>query len=65
LAPNDTYVLRMAAKTYEALGRRDDTLAVLAASPPEVRADLGRWPDLADLHSDSRFQKLLAGTRPN
>ena len=46
--------------TYEALGRREDTLAVLNTSPPAVIADVNRWPDMADLQRDSRFLQLLA-----
>jgi tetratricopeptide (TPR) repeat protein len=56
----DADTLWMAAITYEALGRRNDTLSVLAASPSGVRADVSRWPDVADLHKDSRFLELLA-----
>ena len=58
-SPNDAETLSTAALTYEALGRRNDTLAVLAASPTAIVADLGRWPDVADLHRDPRFLKLL------
>ena len=61
LSPNDHDARRMAVKTYEALGRREDSLAVLSASPPDVRADVGRYPDLADLHRDPRFQAMLVG----
>jgi eukaryotic-like serine/threonine-protein kinase len=50
----------MAVTTYEALGHRDDTLSVLATSPSGVIADISRWPDVADLHKDSRFIQLLA-----
>ncbi|HEV3330519.1 MAG TPA: protein kinase [Bryobacteraceae bacterium] len=60
LSPNDADVLWMAAATYEALGRRDDTLNVLRASPNGVVADVSRWPDMAGLHNDSRFLQLLA-----
>lgn len=60
LSPDDADVHWMAAATYEALGRREDTLAVLSAAPPEVIADVSRWPDMADLHQDSRFLQLLA-----
>jgi Flp pilus assembly protein TadD len=58
--PNDSDTRYMAALTYEALGRRDDTLAVLAASPSGVIEDVSRWPDMADLVKDSRFIQLLA-----
>jgi hypothetical protein len=50
----------MAAKTYEALGLREETLAILAASPALVVQDIGRFPDLADLHRDSRFKAMLS-----
>lgn len=60
LSPNDAETRWMAAITYEALGQRDDTLVVLAGSPPGVLADLSRWPDVADLHVDPRFLQLLA-----
>ena len=60
LSPNDADTRWMAAITYEALGRRNDTLSVLAASPRGVLADVSRWPDVADLHNDSRFLQLLA-----
>jgi serine/threonine protein kinase/tetratricopeptide (TPR) repeat protein len=59
-SPNDADTRWMAAITYEALGRRSDTLNILASSPVGVIADVNRWPDLADLHKDSRFLQLLA-----
>jgi tetratricopeptide (TPR) repeat protein len=59
LSPGDSDVRRMAVKTYEALGERERSLEVLAASPREVLADVSRYPDLADLSSDSRFKKLM------
>jgi len=60
LSPNSADTRWAAAVTYEALGQRDNTLAVLSSSPPGVLADLNRWPDLADLHQDPRFLQLLA-----
>ena len=60
LSPNDADTQWMAVLTYETLQRRDDALAVLATSSSEMLADLNRWPDMADLRKDSRFQKLLA-----
>ncbi|HUA19839.1 MAG TPA: protein kinase [Bryobacteraceae bacterium] len=60
LSPNDADTRWAAAITYEALGQRENTLAVLSASPPGVLADLSRWPDVADLHRDPRFLELLA-----
>lgn len=59
LSPNDASAQGMAVLTYETLSRREDTLAVLAASSNEMLADLNRWPDMADLRKDSRFQELL------
>ncbi len=59
LSPNDADTRWMAALTDEALGRRNETLGVLAASPSELLSDLSRWPDVADLHKDSRFLDLL------
>jgi serine/threonine-protein kinase len=58
-SPSDADTLWMAAVTYEALGRRNETLSVLASSPAGVLADLSRWPDVADLRQDSRFLTLL------
>ena len=59
-SPNDGDTRWMAAITYEALGRRNDTLSILTDSPVGVLADVSRWPDVADLHKDSRFLQLLA-----
>ena len=59
LSPNDAGTRWWAALTYEALGRRDATIALLRASAGELLADLSRWPDLADLHEDSRFKELM------
>ena len=58
--PKDAQTLWVVAVTYEALGKHDDTLKILAQSPDSVLADLSRWPDVADLHKDSHFQQLLA-----
>jgi serine/threonine protein kinase len=58
-SPSDADTLWMAAVTYEALGKRDQTLSVLAGSPAGVLADLSRWPDVADIRRDSRFLELL------
>jgi tetratricopeptide (TPR) repeat protein len=64
LSPNDTDTRWFAAVTYEALGRREDTLNVLKDSPHGVLADLSRWPDVADLRRDPRFIELLAKRQP-
>jgi tetratricopeptide (TPR) repeat protein len=60
LSPDDADSRWAAAVTYEALREREKTLSVLAAASPGVLGDLNRWPDLADLHKDSRFLQLLA-----
>ncbi|HEX4166625.1 MAG TPA: protein kinase [Bryobacteraceae bacterium] len=62
-ASNDAEVLWIAAVTYEALGRRNDTLSILATAPAGVVADLGRWPEMADLQRDPRFLSLMANSR--
>jgi len=59
-SPNDSDTRWLAAVTYEALDQRDDTLSVLADSPPGVLANVSLWPDVAALHQDPRFLKLLA-----
>jgi eukaryotic-like serine/threonine-protein kinase len=58
-APGDSKVLRRAVLTYEALGRRDDALAVLKEPSPELLRELDRHPDLAAFSRDSRFQELV------
>ena len=58
LSPADENVRWMAVLTYEALGLRKETISVLTGTPHEVIADLGRYPDLADLHKDPRFIEL-------
>jgi Flp pilus assembly protein TadD len=63
LSPNDADVRWASATTYEALGRRDDTLAILSACSHEELAIMSRFPDLADLDRDPRFIQLLASTK--
>lgn len=50
----------VAVQTYVALGQQEDAIAVLSESPLQVLADVGRFPDLADLRKNSRFLELLA-----
>jgi hypothetical protein len=59
MSPNDADVHFMAAATYEAMNRREDTLKVLSALPYAELADVRRWPDMADLLQDSRFLQLM------
>jgi eukaryotic-like serine/threonine-protein kinase len=60
LSPEDANARDMAVDVYEALGRREDALAILRNSPDSVLLAAIGWPDLAELHKDSRFQQLLA-----
>jgi tetratricopeptide (TPR) repeat protein len=60
LDPSNLNVRLTAVQTYEALDMRDDALAVLRTAPPEMLGDLNRWPDLADLTSDTRFREMTA-----
>jgi tetratricopeptide (TPR) repeat protein len=49
----------MVALAYEALGEHDRTLAIVNDAPAAMLDRLNRFPDLADLHADPRFQRLL------
>jgi tetratricopeptide (TPR) repeat protein len=64
LSPESNVTRGAAVWTYEALGDHEDSLAVLRASSDDVLMDAARWPGLADLHHDSRFQQLLAQRNP-
>ncbi len=63
LSPESNVTRGAAVWTYEALGERDDTLAILRTSSDDVLLDAARWPELADLHQDPRFQELLASLK--
>jgi serine/threonine-protein kinase len=56
---DDSDVSLMAVLTYEALGRREQTLALLTRLPT-VLGQLNRYPELADLRRDPRFLQLLS-----
>jgi eukaryotic-like serine/threonine-protein kinase len=64
LSPESAVTRGTAVWTYEALGQRDNALAILRTSPDNVKDDVlldaARWPELAELQRDSRFQQLLA-----
>jgi tetratricopeptide (TPR) repeat protein/TolB-like protein len=60
LAPDDAETRWAAILTYEALGEREASLAILNRSPRQQVMDISRWPDLADLQHDPRFLQLLA-----
>ena len=53
LAPHQLNVLWMAVATYEALGEREQTLAILRGAPIEMLDDLKRWPEMAELSGRS------------
>jgi len=63
LSPESDVTRGAAVWTYEALGQREGALDVLRSSSDDVLVDAARWPDLADLHHDSRFQQLLASRK--
>jgi serine/threonine-protein kinase len=50
---------RLAVRTYEALGRRDLTLAALEDASRTLIAEIGRMPEMADLCNDTRYMELL------
>jgi serine/threonine protein kinase/Flp pilus assembly protein TadD len=56
---DDSDVSLMAVLTYEALGRREPTLALLTRMPA-VLGQLNRYPELADLRRDPRLLQLLS-----
>ena len=60
LLPKSSDIRGTAIWTYEAIGRREDSLDILRTSANEVLAEANRWPSLAGLQGDSRFQQLLA-----
>ncbi|HLG97050.1 MAG TPA: protein kinase [Bryobacteraceae bacterium] len=60
LSSNAANLQWMAVATYEALGFRDRSLACLATAPGDLLADVGRWPDFAELQHDPKYVQLLA-----
>ncbi len=63
LSPESNVTRGTAVWTYEALRQREGALAILRNSSDDVLLDAARWPNLADLHHDSRFQQLLASRK--
>ena len=59
-SPNDGEVRFMVVATWEALGRREESLKFMSDFSYSELEDVKRWPDMADLSRDSRFQQLLA-----
>jgi serine/threonine protein kinase/Flp pilus assembly protein TadD len=62
-SPQSIDVRVAAVWTYEALGRREDSLGILRASADEVLVQALRQIDLADLRQDSRFKQLVDSRR--
>ena len=62
-SPNGLGIRWIAVLVYEALGKRDSTLAVLSSASAELLADLNRWPDLAELQRDPQFKQMLISSR--
>jgi len=60
LSPEDMNVTWFVAQTYEALGEREETLALIGDAPDGLLSMLKRFPDLAELQKDSRFLRLVA-----
>jgi serine/threonine-protein kinase len=60
LMPKDEDVKFRAVLTYVALHELKEAVDTLSDAPDGVVADVSRWPDLAELHQDSRFVQLLA-----
>jgi eukaryotic-like serine/threonine-protein kinase len=60
LSPESNVARETAVWTYDALGKRDDALAILRTSGDDVLMDVARWPELAELRKDSRFQSMSA-----
>jgi hypothetical protein len=60
LSPGNSMVIRKAVLTWLALGQTDRAIDVLQGAHPDVVRELDRHPDVADLHSDLRYQKLRA-----
>jgi serine/threonine-protein kinase len=61
-SPGDRKVIRRAALTYEAIGRRADTMTILGRAGSRTLRELERHPDLVDLASDPRFKAMIAST---
>jgi len=59
MAPDNVPVLRNAVLAYEALRQRGRSLSLLRNAPHTLLNELDRHPDLADLHRDLNFIKLL------
>jgi tetratricopeptide (TPR) repeat protein len=61
VSPNDSETRLWAVLTYEVLGRREQSLELLARAP--IFDQIDRYEELADLRRDSRFQELSRKNR--
>jgi tetratricopeptide (TPR) repeat protein len=59
LSPLDQTTRLMAVQVFEAIGKRDEALALLKSFPNEVLRIAGQSIELADLRKDPRFNQLL------
>jgi serine/threonine-protein kinase len=59
LARGANNVRWMAALTYEAVGKRDRTMAVLEDAPDSLLIRLNRFPDVAELRAFPPFKQLM------
>ena len=64
-ASNDSDARWFAVQTYEALGKRSSTLALLQTAPASTFFLIKRSQDLADLRADPDFQQLLVSQLNN
>jgi hypothetical protein len=68
LSPDDADTCGMAVLTYEALGRREQTLNFLTSLAPalahSVLVQLNEYPEVADLRRTPRFLELLGSNVP-
>jgi serine/threonine protein kinase/Flp pilus assembly protein TadD len=68
LSPDDADTCVMAAWTYEALHRREQTINFLASLPPalvhSVAEELTDYPEMAELRRNPRFLQLLESKVP-
>ncbi|HMB97054.1 MAG TPA: protein kinase, partial [Balneolaceae bacterium] len=64
ISPDDTYVMYSAGTTFEQLGQRDEAIKWLikAIENGYSKSEILRQPELKELVSDSRFEKILQET---
>jgi tetratricopeptide (TPR) repeat protein len=63
LGGRNVAVLERAALCYEAMGDRNNAIAVLGSATPEALRDFARHPDLEGLRGDQRFVAMTGGSK--